>query len=62
MNFAKFGESSTCKALYDFEVKRAGDDPMVVMTVTDDRSQWGGNYETFEVTLTDKKSIAKGGW
>jgi hypothetical protein len=35
---------------------------MVVMTATQDRSQWGGNFEVFEVTLTDKKSIETGGW
>ena len=62
VQFTKCDENSSSKASYAFDVKRGGNDPMVVMTVTQDRSQWGGNFEVFEVTLTDKKSIETGGW
>ncbi len=58
----KFGKSSVFKTIFDFEVKRVGNDPMVAMTITDDRSQWGLNFEVFEVTISDTKSIEKGGW
>ncbi len=62
MQFTKSDENSSCKVSYGFDVKRGGNDPMVAMTVTEDRSQWGGNFEIFEVTLADKKSTEKGGW
>ncbi len=62
INFVKFGANSTSKVLYDFEVKRVGDDPMVVMMITEDNSQWGCKFESFEVTLNDKKSTEQGGW
>ena len=48
---------------FDFVVQRAGDDPMVVMTVSE-TVEYGnhGMSESFEVTLTDKKSINRNGW
>ena len=49
---------------FEFLVKRAGDDPMVVMIVSERHLGYGdhGKTETFEVTLTDKKSIEFAGW
>ena len=48
---------------FEFFVNRAGDDPMVTMNVTV-KAEYGqhGCSETFEVTLTDKKSIKYEGW
>ena len=44
-------------------VKRAGDDPMVVMKVTENEEYGNhGGVKTFEVTLTDKKMIDQNGW
>ncbi len=59
--FVKFGETSKYKSKFQFEVKRAGNDPMVEMELCDDRSQWGVDCVKFEVTNSDVKVIAEYG-
>ena len=48
---------------FEFCVNCAGDDPSVTMNVTvNEEYRQHGCSETFEVTLTDKKSINRQGW
>ena len=57
------GLSNRDSTAFGFFMNRAGDDPMVTMNV-DVKAEYGdhGCSETFEVTLTDKKSINFQGW
>ncbi len=62
ISFIKFGETSKFKSKFEFEVKRAGNDPMVEMELCDDRSQWGLDCVRFQVTNSDIKVIKQVGF
>ena len=62
ISFEKFGESSKFTSQFEFEVKRAGDDPMVEMVMCDNKSQWGLHCKSFEITNSDVKVIKEWGY
>lgn len=54
--------SSSFTYSIEFKVMNAGEHPLVHVTHTEDRKQWGGNYTKSSVTLDDEKQFDSGGW